>query len=515
MAWAYDAPGTTMFENDLRKNYPNGFDFSESARRLVEGRLGRPMTPDIVKSLKRKMFARGDGMRFFIGQIAGAAVRGEIVSACGKWLKDHSFVVLNLLVPEFGARLSNLYEDSDRAAYVESVLRNGSGESPSCGFVNRRGGRICFRAGFMGVDGLLREFAAGIASLLRERDDAVAISEICELHPNVTEEWLALNVAELIPDVVIEDLGDGSRACKLVSSYYLPDDFAEAFVEAVEQLVSNGDVVSVGNVAECLGRRYDCDFLSDYALSDDAFKQIATRLDPAHRKWKKNQLVIGGMTGPQTSSIWTELEKRFPGIFVYDEFVELGRTLFRWSEQTLGAQGCLLSRHCIRYNQDTWSSVGHFKTATGWTDEIAKSVSAALSDWRGSAAYFPLDRVRPQMLDVLPELQMDGRRVAWTKELVVSVAYFCLPEIHVINHAVAPNIVTAMLVPSSVPRDADAVEYMVRQYMLRRPNIPDGGDARDAYVDDAIAFLIENSVRKRLSAKLRDNVRRILSQGNA
>lgn len=514
LAWAYDAPGTTMFENDLRKNYPNGFNFSESARWLVEGRLGRPMMPDIVKSLKRKMFARGDGMRFFIDQIADAVVRDEIVSVCGKWLKDHSFVVLNVLVPEFRSRLSNLYEDSDRAAYVECVLR--SGESPSCGIVNRRGGRICFSTGYLDLDGLLREFADEIASLLRERDDAVAISEICELHPNVTEKWFALNAAELISDVVIEDFGDGNQVCKLVESYYLPDDFAEAFAEAVEQLVSDGDVVSVGNVVECLGRRYDCDLLSDYALSDDAFKQIATRLDPDHRKWKKNQLVIGGKDDPrQSPSIWMELEKRFPGIFVYDDFVELGRTLFRWSEQTLRTQGCLLSRHCIRYNQDTWSSVGHFKAATGWTDEIAKSVSAALSDWRGSAVYFPMDRVVPQMLDALPELQMNGRRMAWTKELVVSVAYLCLPEIHVINHAVAPNFVTAMLVPPSVPRDADAVEYMVRQYMLRRPNVSEGGDARDAYVDDAIAFLVENSVRRRLSSKLRDNVRRILSQGNA
>ena len=107
---------------------------------------------------------------------------------------------------------------------------------------------------------------------------------------------------------------------------------------------------------------------------------------------------------------------------------------------------------------------------------------------------------------------MDGKPVRWTRELLASVAYFCLPRVRVLNHAVAPYEVTSLLVPPDVSAGADGVAYMVRVFKLRNPHAP-GGDFGDmAYQGLAIKFLLENDVRQKASRKLQTEVAELLKR---
>lgn len=54
---------------DIQVYYPNGFDFSANALRLVEQRLGEEIEENLLQKLKNTMFKRHDGFYFFPEEI--------------------------------------------------------------------------------------------------------------------------------------------------------------------------------------------------------------------------------------------------------------------------------------------------------------------------------------------------------------------------------------------------------------------------------------------------------------
>ena len=66
-----------QFEADLMERYANGFDFKETSRRLVEGRVGKAMTDAIAKVLQARMFERKDGVWLFSSDGHGRRGAGE------------------------------------------------------------------------------------------------------------------------------------------------------------------------------------------------------------------------------------------------------------------------------------------------------------------------------------------------------------------------------------------------------------------------------------------------------
>ena len=271
-------------------------------------------------------------------------------------------------------------------------------------------------------------------------------------------------------------------------------------------------MLSVARILSALSDRYGYDFKDNFALSENAFKQIATHVDREHRGW--TGAILGSVVdgGKERLTFKQIVEKQFPRVFSHEEFYQFGATAWGWSEDHRAWHHKRLWNGFIRYDADHWSPVDYFKKSTGWTEYLENKIGCAMQTLLGTSPFFPLSKVPQQFLDNLPALKMDGKSVRWTLELLASVAYFCLPCMRVLNHAEAPYAVSSLLVPPDVAADTDGVAYMVRVFKLRNPHAP-GGDFGDvAYQGQAMKFLLENDVRQKASQKLQSEVAELLKR---
>ena len=505
-----DGGNASILEEDIRENYAAGFDFSESSKRLVEERTGCVFSTASVHLLQNKMFERKDGLWFFEDQISGAELRSEISAQCQRWLEENPIVNLTQFVGMVGSRASNLEDDFDRGKYAEYAIRQ-SDFGRGCDFNGKRGGRFCFCAK-VGADAAKKAFVDKVETVLRDRCDVVPVSELADLFPMVSADWMVGNLPELLSDVILEDMGNRSMAFKLLEFYYLPDDFSDVFHSVTEELSADDEVLSAARILSALSDRYGYDFKDNFALSESAFKQIASYFDRKHRGW--TGAILGGVDdgGKERLTFRQIVEKQFPRVFSHEEFYQFGATAWGWSEDHRAWHHKQLWNSFIRYDAEHWSPVEYFKSATGWNQNVEARISEALQSLLGTSPFFSLNKVPQQFLDNLPDLQMDGKPVRWTRELLASVAYFCLSRVRVLNHAAAPYEVTSLLVPSDVSAGADGVAYMVRVFKLRNPHAP-GGDFGDmAYQGLAIKFLLENDVRQKASQKLQTEVAELLKR---
>ena len=500
----------SSFEKDIRQNYKNGFDFSDSSKRLVESRVGKTFSNAVAHTLQNVMFERKDGLWFFEDQISDAGLREEIAARCQQWLTENPIVVLNQFVDMVSSRVANIEDDFDMGKYAEYAIL-GSDFGRRCDFNGKRGGRICFLSE-SGADAAKKSFAERVEALLRDRFDMVPVSELADLYPMVSKEWMIGNLPELLPDAILEDIGDRSFAFKLLEFYYLPDDFADVFHSITEELSADDEVLSVARILNALSDHYGYDFKDNFALSENVFKQIASRVDHEHRGW--TGAILGGIDdgGKERLTFRQIVEKQFPRVFSHEEFYRFGATAWGWSEDHRGWHHKQLWNGFIRYDAEHWSPVEYFKTVSGWNEKMELRIGAALTTLLGTSPFFPMSKVPQQFLDNLPDLMIEGRPVRWTLELLASVAYFCLPRVRVLNHAAAPYTVSSLLVPPEVSADVDGVAYMVHVFKLRNPYAP-GGDFGDvAYQSLAMKFLLENDVRQKASQKLQAEVAELLQR---
>ena len=497
-------------QEDIRANYNTGFDFSESSKRIVEERTGCLFSNRTIRVIQSHMFKRKDGLWFFEDQIGGAELRSEIVAQCEHWLAENPIANLTRFVDLLGSRVANIEDDFDKGKYIEYVVKK-SNFGKVCDFNGNRGGRICFRAD-IGVEAAKRAFADKVESLLRDRFDLVPVSELADLFPMVSADWMVDNLPKLLPNAILEDMGDRSFAFKLLEYYYLPEDFPDAFHAVTDELVADNEVLSVTRILSALSDRYGYDLRNNFGLSETAFKQIASHVDRKHRSW--SGAIFGGADdgGNERFTFKQIVEKQFPRVFSHEEFYKFGAMAWGWGEEHRAWHHKQLWNSFIRYDAEHWSPVEYFKNATGWSEEIEKEMSEALRELLGTNPFFSMNKVPQQFLDKLPDLHLEGRPVHWTFELLASVVFFCLPQVRVINHAAAPYTVTSLLVPSDVSEDTDGVAYMVRVFKLRNPYAPGGDYSDTAYQNMALEFLFENDVRLKASQKLQAEVSELLKR---
>ena len=131
-----------VFENDIQKCYPLGFDFSEISKRLVEERAGSKLSVDIERELQSRMFERKDGLWFFANQICTDAVSQAVVSRCAEWLDKYPLVVLSRLGEVLMGRCENLEDSFDHGKFAEFCIRQ-SEKGNLFGFNGKRGSRMC------------------------------------------------------------------------------------------------------------------------------------------------------------------------------------------------------------------------------------------------------------------------------------------------------------------------------------------------------------------------------------
>ena len=494
-----DEKQVEVFENDIQKCYPMGFDFSENSKCLVEERAGLKLSVGIERDLQSRMFERKDGLWFFANQICADDVRQAIVSRCAEWLDKYPLVVLSRLGEVLIGRCENLEDSFDHGKFAEFCVRQNE-KGSLFGFNGKRGNRICYKEQ-VGEGNAKAQMAAIVRDSLMERMDAVSVSEIVDLYPSITADWLLGSVHSLFHDVIVVDLADKAYALKLLEHFYLPEDFGEALAAAIRSLEGEGEMLSSARLLEALNRRYNVSFLQDYAMDEEAFKQIVTHFDPAHRSW--TGAVLGEDRNDDKLTFKSVVEKQFGGIFSHDEFFEFGKTAWGWGEEHRAWHHKQLWKSFMRYDDDHWSSVDYFRCATGW-NSISKEVSKVLGELLGSSPFMPFAHISQHTLDSLPSLVLDGEQMEWTRELLASAAYHCLPEIGTLNHAKLPFGVTTLLVPPGVKDMTDGVEYMLEIYKERY--------GRGATVEGAFIFLKENNVRANFVESLKKTIMEFLGR---
>ena len=345
-----------VFENDIQKCYPLGFDFSENSKRLVEERAGFKLSVDIERELQSRMFERKDGLWFFANQICTDAVSQAVVSRCAAWLDKYPLIVLSRLGEVLIGRCENLEDSFDHGKFAEFCIRQ-SEKGNLYGFNGKRGNRICFKDED-GEENAKSRMAAMIRDLLMERMDAVSVSEIVDLYPSIADDWLLGSAHSLFQDVIVVDLADKAYAFKLLEHFYLPEDFGAALTVAIGDLESDGEMLSSARLLDVLNQRYSVSFLQDYAMDEEAFKQIVTYFDSAHRSW--TGAVLGEDRNDDKLTFNSVVEKQFGGVFSHDEFLEFGKTAWGWGDEHRAWHHKQLWKSFMRYDDDHWSSVGYF-----------------------------------------------------------------------------------------------------------------------------------------------------------
>lgn len=489
-----------VFENDIQKCYPLGFDFSENSKRLVEERAGLKLSVGIERELQSRMFERKDGLWFFANQICTDAVSQAVVSRCAEWLDKYPLVVLSRLGEVLIGRCENLEDSFDHGKFAEFCIRQ-SEKGNLFGFNGKRGNRICYKEE-IGEESAKTQLAAILRGLLAERMDAVSVSEIEDLYPSITEGWLLGRLHSLFQDVFIVDLADKAYALKLLEHFYLPEDFGEMLTAVIGGLEGEGKMLSSARLLDALNQRYNVSFLRDYAMNEELFKQIVSHFDTAHRSW--TGAVLGEDRNDDKLTFRALVEKQFSGVFSHDEFYEFGRTAWGWGEEHRAWHHKQLWKSFIRYDEDHWSSVAYFVKAADWAT-VSTQVADILRELLGSNPFVPFAHITQHTLDSLPSLILGGDQIEWTRELLASVAYHCLPKIGTLNHAKLPYEITTLLVPFGIEDKTDGVEYMLSIYKER--------NWHNATVERAFVFLKENNVRVNFVDSLKKAIEESLSRG--
>ncbi len=514
--------GVRAFEDDIRRNYPGGFDFSDAAMRLVSMRVNEEFGEEITQTLKRRMFERQDGLWLFAGQICGKSAAKSVLNRLDGLLGRFPLLSLRRAAQIAADEITHLDTDYDKGKFVELLMSQDARFKPF-GFDGKRAGRFVFRKSD-GPDRAKDEFAQLVRTLLSERGDAVSLAEIADAFPVVTEDWLRTYIPQILGDVIVLDIDDGAAAFKLVGDYCLPDDFAASLEQTVAGLKDAGCMLSANAIMSAVNECYGFDLAADFGMTPDAFKQIASSLTGGRIRWigammdedARERVHPGAADGagrpsdarPTFRSI---VERRFPQIFSHDEFFRFGQSAWGWGEEHRLWHHKQLWRNFIRYDADNWSSVEYFRDAAGGDPAFAEA-AATLKTLLGGDVFYPLNRVGRDVLESLAPLTVGGRRLKWTKELLTSVAYHCIPAMTVLNHAEGNNVVTAYLAPPEVPRGTDGIAYAVHVFHLRNPFPPSGEDGKQAYVRMAVDFLLENSVRQNVSRRLRSDVAAMLEK---
>lgn len=489
-----------VFENDIQKCYPMGFDFSENSKRLVEERAGFKLSVDIERELQSRMFERKDGLWFFANQICTDAVSQAVVSRCAEWLDKYPLVVLSRLGEVLMGRCENLEDSFDHGKFAEFCIRQ-SEKGNLFGFNGKRGNRICYKEE-IGEESAKTQLAAILRGLLAERMDAVSVSEIEDLYPSITEDWLLGSLHSLFQDVFIVELADKAYALKLLEHFYLPEDFGEVLTAVIGGLEGEGEMLSSARLLDALNQRYNVSFLRDYAMNEELFKQIVSHFDPAHRSW--TGAVLGEDRNDDKLTFRALVEKQFSGVFSHDEFYDFGRTAWGWGEEHRAWHHKQLWKSFIRYDEDHWSSVAYFVKAADWAT-VSTQVADILRELLGSNPFVPFAHITQHTLDSLPSLILGGDQIEWTRELLASVAYHCLPKIGTLNHAKLPYEITTLLVPFGIEDKTDGIEYMLSIYKER--------NWHNATVEGAFVFLKENNVRVNFVDSLKKAIEESLSRG--
>lgn len=498
------------FSADIREHWPEGFDFSEGAMRLLESRCGK-MSNRVKEALKAEMFHPRGRLWFCSETVASDEAREAAVETATRFVREWGLVAVRVLSDILDVPETKLRDVQEREAFAVFLVRQAG-----LSVCELEGRAYVTSAGASDEEetaealcGLVREFIA-------EQGGVVQTERILEEFKNLDEQSLSDLMARWEPDAIPERDENGFLSFKLLSEYYLPEDFGAALKEGLARAEEEGTPPTAAWLTTFLSERYGCDFAVDYALDPaGALKWVISAVwqkDEANdlRRWNGEGARARfvpmdeheGATSPPRD-LPTQVEMAFPGVFTNEDFWQYSVGHYGLSDTRAAkvAQLGYIAPCFVRLDRDHWMSVAAFRRATGWNDTISEAVAEVLREALGSSPMLPVASLGASVTDALPEVVLQGddepRVLRWTPELVASVAALLCPGLHVANHGVAPLAVTALLVPKPVATK-DVFTYAMGLYCARNPH--------GRSVEGAFAFLKANSIAFRLTARARAEI---------
>lgn len=481
------------FREDIKANYPTGFDFKETSRRLVGERVGKRFGDAEADRLQKDMFQCASGLWLFSDMVISDEALGRMKERAKEFLSEESCFAMDALRSEFDSEMRNIDDGRDFDAFFAKFV---AGDVR--GIVRgHRDWRACFSEN-MSEDAGWDVIAERVREVLKDCGDAVSVEDIIAKMPCLVRGVVMRLTKECMEDAVVFEVG-GVEYVKLVESYYLPEDFSEVISKFVETTEAAQGVVSVVLLEAELNARYGDGFRISYGLEDDSvFKQVVSKsfIGKSH-DWNRDMFTRNGKRGE--SNVAEVFIKGHPDIFHEEDF-------FKYALESRGMKNrgmlilTFLRKHCIRVSRDWWMSMDGFETKFGMGEAQYKQVGEILNEIVGNNRFIPISSIGDDVYDRFPRLESEGKEYPWNPYMLTSVAVHKVRNARVVNDDPSSYTVTAMILPYAADKIDDVVEYVLGTFPA--------GYFTD--VDSAFGYLKANNVRLAKTEKLVAKIKAVL-----
>ena len=481
------------FEADLMESYADGFDFRETSRRLVEGRVGKAMTEAVAKALQARMFERKDGVWLFPQMVMDDAARVKMTARAKELLANEGAFALDALRDEFEDEIRNVPSGADFKRFFNAFVADAVGGRVR----GHEGWRVCFAAGTSEAAGWAA-IADRVRDVLASAGDALSIADILAQLPHLDREVILRVCQESVKDAVVFTL-DEIEYVKLLESFYLPEDFGDTLSAFVAETEADQGVVTRVLLENALDAKYGDGFRANFGLEDDeAFKQIIEKSFPdTDRVWKGDVFSAAG------SRVFRNVADEFvnvrKGVFHEEEF-------FKFALDTRGLDNhasliCqYLRTRCVRLNKTMWIGLSDFQNRAVLDNGALETVKQFLVQQLGNASILHIGLIPTMAFDALSPMVIDDMEYHWNAYSVTSVARHLIKDLNLVNDEPSPYYVTAMLLPKNVQLTNDDVVDHVFEVCRASGAVPQSAD-------EAFDYLKDRQVRMMKTAKLMEKIK--------
>lgn len=483
------------FEEDIAANYPNGFDFKETSRRLVEARVGKPMSDAMVQVLKASMFERSDGMWLMPRLVIDKDRRDQMIARAKELLENDGAFAMDSLYGEFEEDIQNILCGRDFKRFFNKFIA----EKVDGKVRGHEGWRVCFKADAPEEEGW-GIIADRVRAVLVSSGDAVSIEDILAQMSHLDREVILRVCQENIKDSVIFSM-DEIQYAKLLEAYYLPDDFGETLSAFVNETESSQGVASIVLLEAEFEAKYGEGFRVNFGLEDDAvFKQVVAKSFVANdHSWSGDAFVGAGATSVR--NVADEFVNVRKGVFHEEEFFK-----YALERRGLANHASLVCQYlrtrCIRLNKTMWIGLADFVNRKIVNDDVLDSIRRFLNEQLGSSEILHIGLIPDMAIEGLTPMVIDGNEYHWNRYSITSVIRHLIKDLNLVNDEPSPYCVTSILLPANVElKNGDVVDHV---FAVCRAS---GAVPQSA--DEAFDYLKERLVRTTRTAKLMDKIRNI------
>ncbi len=500
----------------IEEKFPRGINLEDS-KNILENASGVQCTDEIIDDLTYFLFENSDGLFYLPSQIADESTLNDMAEFIDQQIKQYGAVATSVVRDKFRYRLKFINEElGDLGDFIVKFINPKLDQKINSFNYQKDNYYICIPQSVT-EEQFDKDVSLRIKQFLEEKNKAVKMYELCDKFPYLDEDILDyfLDDDDYVDDVLcVYNEDEDVYAYRTIDSLYLEDDFSEALTDAVAQLEANGGTATLATIAAKLDEHYNLEsengqsaFREQYELTDDdAFRYVVRHCyagEVKHKWGTKTRFVPEKSTG--TINLYDEFKKQYPISGVFDEnlFFEFAKKKTGYFN-TAAMALAYLRPHCIRLDIDHWIDIQPFKEQSNFSPELASAIAERLTQQLGSRPFLSLGLLSDSFFEELPELRINDKLWQWNKYLLTSVSALLIDDLAIVNEEPNANLVTALLLPASIPIPKDIIEYAVKCYQQQNgDNISIGG---------AIEFLKQNLIRMKRTTKLEQQLEELLKE---